>query len=89
MKMDGQKFSAGFSVKEISVKKGDKVRIIVTNIKGTHDFNIDEFSVHKETPEGEKTSIEFTADKVGSFKYYCSMPNHRQMGQEGTLNVAE
>ncbi len=89
MKMDGANRIAGFSVKDITVKKGDHVRIVVTNIAGTHDFNLDEFGVDVETPEGQKTTIEFTADKVGNFKYYCSKYNHRQLGQEGTLHVTE
>ncbi len=88
MKEDGSRI-AGFSVKEIAVKKGDKVRILVKNIKGTHDWVLDEFGVKSETPEGQVTTIEFTADKVGEFKYYCSKYNHRSLGQEGTLKVTE
>ncbi|KKU77218.1 MAG: hypothetical protein UY04_C0061G0006 [Parcubacteria group bacterium GW2011_GWA2_47_7] len=34
-----------FSLKEIAVKKGDTVRVKITNIKGMHDFTIDEFIV--------------------------------------------
>lgn len=32
-----------FSVREMQVKKGDKIRIKATNTKGMHDFVIDEF----------------------------------------------
>lgn len=76
-----------FSVKEIRVKKGDSVRIVVTNTKGMHDFVIDEFGVKQETPLNEKTVIEFVADKAGTFEYYCSMPGHRAKGQWGKLIV--
>ena len=89
MKTEGSARIAGFSVKEITVKKGDKVKITVINTAGTHDFNIDEYKINKETPEGQKTVIEFTADTVGDFKYYCAKYNHRQLGQEGTLHVTE
>ncbi|MDD5083597.1 MAG: cupredoxin domain-containing protein [Candidatus Moranbacteria bacterium] len=78
-----------FSLKEISVKKGDKVRIRVTNTKGSHDFAIDEYGIKKMTPLNEETVIEFTADKVGEFTYYCSMPGHRAGGQWGLLKVTE
>ncbi|MFA6992238.1 MAG: cupredoxin domain-containing protein [Candidatus Gracilibacteria bacterium] len=88
MNEDGTRV-AGFSVKEIVVKKGDKVRILVNNIKGTHDFVLDEFNVKQETPEGQVTAIEFTADKSGEYKYYCSKYDHRQLGQEGTLIVED
>ena len=78
-----------FSLKEISVNKGDIVRIKVTNIKGTHDFTLDEYGIKKMTPLNEEVVIEFTADKVGEFIYYCSVPGHRQKGQWGTLKVLE
>lgn len=76
-----------FSVKQISVNKGDKVRIKVTNTKGEHDFLIDEFNVAAETPLDKEVVIEFTADKVGDFVYYCSKMQHRALGQWGTLRV--
>lgn len=76
-----------FSVKEIRVKKGDRVRVTVTNTKGMHDFVIDEFGVKEETPLNEKTVIEFVADKAGTFEYYCSKPGHRAKGQWGKLIV--
>lgn len=78
-----------FSLKEINVKKGDKVRIKVTNTKGMHDFTLDEYGIKKETPLNEETVIEFIADKAGDFVYYCSKPGHRAGGQWGTLKVSE
>ncbi|MEP7162734.1 MAG: cupredoxin domain-containing protein [Candidatus Moraniibacteriota bacterium] len=78
-----------FSLKEMSVKKGDLIRVKVTNTKGTHDFTLDEFGVKKQTPLNEETVIEFTAAKVGTFEYYCSMPGHRARGQWGKLIVTE
>ena len=71
------------------MKKGDTIRIKITNTKGSHDFTLDEYGIKKITPLNEEVVVEFTADKAGSFKYYCSMPGHRQMGQEGTLIVTE
>lgn len=87
--MKDGKASTNFSLKEIKVKKGETVRIKVTNTKGNHDFSLDEYGIKKLTPLDQEVTIEFKADKVGSFKYYCSMPNHRMMGQEGTLIVEE
>lgn len=78
-----------FSLKEVSVNKGDIVRIKVTNIKGNHDFVIDEYNIKKITPLNEEVVIEFTADKPGEFIYYCSVSGHRQKGQWGTLKVIE
>jgi len=78
-----------FSLKEISVKKGDRVRIKVTNTKGSHDFTLDEYGIKKATPLNQEVVVEFTADKVGEFTYYCSTPGHRQGGQFGKLIVKE
>ncbi len=78
-----------FSLKEINVNKGDIVRIKVTNIKGTHDFTIDEYDIKETTPLNQEVVIEFTAGKAGKFIYYCSIPGHRQKGQWGTLTVTE
>jgi heme/copper-type cytochrome/quinol oxidase subunit 2 len=87
-KIDG-KMAAHFSLPEIVVKKGDKVRIKVTNTAGTHNFVIDEYGIDKETPLNQETVIEFTADKAGEFEYYCAKYNHRSLGQRGTLKVIE
>ena len=87
--MENGKPHPQFSLKEITVKKGDKVKINVNAINGTHNFNLDEFNIHSETPTGKVTAVEFTADKVGEFIYYCSMPGHRANGHWGTLKVVE
>ncbi|MEI8103967.1 MAG: cupredoxin domain-containing protein [Candidatus Moraniibacteriota bacterium] len=76
-----------YSLKEIRVKKGDTVRIKATNIKGMHDLVIDEYSIKQELPMNQEMTIEFTADKVGQFVFYCSKPGHREKGQWGTLIV--
>lgn len=72
----------------ITVKKGQKVKIVMTSKDMMHDFNIDDLNVHMPvTQSGETGTVEFTADKVGTFEYYCSVGNHRQRGQVGTLTV--
>lgn len=82
----GANFSFAPSI--ITVKKGDKVRITLDNTGGFHDLKIDEFSVAtKRIQGGQQDAVEFTADKAGSFEYYCSVGEHRQMGMKGTLIV--
>ncbi len=74
----------------MQVKKGDHVTIRYSNIGGMHDINIEEFGVKSSVIRtGESTSVDFVANKVGSFEYYCSVGQHRQMGQKGTLTVTE
>ncbi|MBU2632528.1 cupredoxin domain-containing protein [Patescibacteria group bacterium] len=79
-----------FSLKEIKVKKGDVVIINFTSQQGFHDWVLDEFSAKtNQLQTGETETIEFTADKVGSFEYYCSVGNHGEMGMVGNLIVEE
>ncbi|HTK60627.1 MAG TPA: plastocyanin/azurin family copper-binding protein [Candidatus Baltobacteraceae bacterium] len=77
-----------FSLKEMRVKKGDRVRVTFKNAEGFHDFRLDEFNVAtaKQQAGGEET-VEFIADKAGTFEYYCSVGKHRQMGMKGNLIV--
>lgn len=81
------KMSPHFSLSEIKVKKGDTVKITITNTAGTHDFTLDEFGIKKDTPLNQPVTVEFVADKAGTFEYYCSKYNHRQLGQKGNLIV--
>lgn len=82
----GKNFS--FSPSTITVKKGDRVKITFKNSQGFHDFVIDEYGVATKQASSPATEVlEFTADKVGSFEYYCSVGTHRAMGMLGTLKV--
>lgn len=72
----------------IEVSKGQKVKIVMKAVSMMHDFNIDELGVKMPiVKNGETGTVEFTADKVGSFEYYCSVGQHRANGQVGTLTV--
>ncbi|HYE59806.1 MAG TPA: plastocyanin/azurin family copper-binding protein [Candidatus Kapabacteria bacterium] len=84
--VSGDNFS--FNLKEMRVKKGDRVKVVFVNAKGTHDWVIDEFNAR--TPilqAGATAEVEFVADKTGQFEYYCSVGSHRQMGMKGLLIV--
>jgi len=77
-----------FAPNTITVKKGDTVRVTFKNSGGMHDFVIDEFDVKsKIIADGQQDVVEFTADKAGTYEYYCSVGNHRQMGMVGKLIV--
>jgi len=79
-----------FKPSEIKVKKGEKVRIVLKNVEGMHDFVIDELKVNSGIIQsGQTTEFEFVAEKTGEFEYYCSVSNHRAMGMKGTLVVSE
>ena len=79
-----------FDPKTMTVKKGDTVKIIFQNTGGFHDFKIDEFKVAtKQIQGGNSETVQFVADKAGTFEYYCSVGSHRAMGMKGTLTVTE
>ncbi len=79
-----------FTPNEIKVKQGDKVKIVFTNVLGTHNFILEAFKVATKTiKDGESDTVEFTADKKGTFEFYCGVGNgyHRMKGQIGVLLV--
>ncbi len=79
-----------FSETEITVNKGDTVKIIFTSEDGFHDWVVDEFNAATEQIQSPAVSeVTFVADKVGTFEYYCSVGNHREMGMVGSLIVNE
>lgn len=84
--IEGGNFS--FTPNVMKVNKGDTVKITFKNMEGMHDLVIDEFNVRtNKIKTGEQETIQFVADKTGSFEFYCSVGTHRQMGMKGTLEV--
>lgn len=84
--VEGKNFE--FSLKEIRVTKGDFVRINLTSTGGTHDLRIDDYEVGTDViGAGKSSSLEFMAEKAGTFEFYCSVGSHRQMGMVGKLIV--
>lgn len=79
-----------YAPKAIAVQKGDAVKIVFVNTIGLHDFVIDELNIKTNViKQGETEVVEFVADTVGEFTFYCSVGNHRQMGMEGVLTVSD
>ncbi len=77
-----------YSVKTLTIREGDTVRLHLKSTKGTHDFVVDELDITtREVDTGEETIVEFVADKKGEFTFYCSVMDHRQKGMEGVLIV--
>lgn len=73
---------------EIKVKQGDRVKIIFKNEEGFHNLAIKDLNITtKNLQKGEQETIEFTADKTGTFQYNCSVPTHTEKGMVGNLIV--
>ena len=58
----------------IVVNKGDTVRFVITSVEGTHGFNLPAFGVNERLVPGQTISVEFVADKEGTFSFSCNIP---------------
>lgn len=70
-KITAKQFS--FEPSTIEVNKGDKVRLIVTSIDVPHGIKVEEYGINERLEVGKPVTIEFTADKQGSFTTFCSV----------------
>lgn len=84
--INGSNFS--FNPSSITINRGDKVKITFKDDDGTHNLTIDGYNISTKTiNSGNSESVQFIADKSGSFEYYCSVDSHRERGMTGTLIV--
>ena len=64
----------GFVPSQIKVRKGDRVRLTITSADVAHGFSLSEFGVGLFVDGGKTVTVEFVADKVGIFSFFCSVP---------------
>ena len=79
-KMTAKQFA--FEPSTIEVNKGDKVRLVVTSTDVPHGIAIPEYGINQRLEPGQPVTIEFTADKQGTFTAFCSVlcgSGHRDM----------
>jgi nitrite reductase (NO-forming) len=79
---------------DLLVFPGDQVRLILENGDGIpHDWTVPEFN--GKTPvvgmkeKSVETSFPVAEEMSGTYAYFCTLPGHRQAGQEGKFIVAE
>jgi len=56
----------------ITVKKGERVKLVITALDRDHGFRLEAYGIDQKLKKGEATTIEFTADKTGTFGFKCS-----------------
>ena len=61
-----------FDPKVITVKKGQQVKLIITAVDHDHGFKLEAFNIDQKLKKGDPATIEFTADKTGTFPFQCS-----------------
>ena len=62
-----------FEPNTVTVKQGDTVRLQIQDIDVTHGFSLPTFGVNKQLEVGKTTTVEFVADKKGTFTFACSV----------------
>lgn len=62
-----------FTPSEIRVKKGEKIKLTLTNADGGHGIAIPAFGVNLRARPGGSASVVFTADRTGSFPFFCDV----------------
>ncbi|HLW16130.1 MAG TPA: cupredoxin domain-containing protein [Actinomycetota bacterium] len=77
----------GWSINHITVYQGDSVTANLLNPgDDPHTFTISELAVNKVLNPGASTSVTFSAYKLGTFKFFCAMPEHMPY-MTGTITV--
>ena len=61
-----------FSPSTLSVKKGERVRLIITALDKDHGIKIEALGIEQILKKGVPTTVEFAADKAGEFPFQCS-----------------
>jgi cytochrome c oxidase subunit 2 len=88
IKIEARRFE--FTPKTITVRKGVPVKLVVTSTDVAHGFAIKELDIKEEVAAGETKTIEFTPERTGSFRFYCSVycgDGHEEM--EGEFVVTD
>ena len=75
-----------FSQNEEKGKKGKKVRLTITSQDADHTFTLPAYKIDEKLSRGEDVTIEFIADKTGTFNWYCAVKGHEAM--KGKLLVS-
>ena len=82
-------YNFGFDVTGPQINKGDNVKIIFSVTSGTHGLAIPGLNVDTAPiSPGQEKVLEFTADKSGTYDFYCNTycgSGHREM--TGTLVI--
>ncbi len=79
-----------FNPGSLHVRKGERVKLVMTAADHDHGFKLDDFDIDQKIPKGTTVVVEFTADKAGTFQFRCSNVcgiGHR--GMKGSLVVEE
>jgi cytochrome c oxidase subunit II len=77
------------SPETVTVRQGDRVRLIVTALDGKREFRLDDYGIDQILLKGDPAIIEFTASKPGTFTFRClSLSGRGHKKLKGSLVVS-
>lgn len=77
-----------FTPSTIRVNEGDNVKLTINSIDVAHGFGLPDFGVNERLEPGKTVTVEFTADKKGTFAFACTVfCGTGHSGMRGTLIV--
>ncbi len=77
-----------FTPATITVNEGDTVKLTITSVDVTHGFSLPTFGVNETLNPNSPVTVEFTADRTGSFTWSCTVfCGSGHSGMSGTLVV--
>jgi cytochrome c oxidase subunit 2 len=62
-----------FSPSSLRVRKGERVKLVMTAADHDHGFKLDDFNINQKIPTGTTVVVEFTADKAGLSNFAARM----------------
>ncbi len=93
---DAKRVEASVAIKEwkmdpatLTVPAGSRLVLTVRNDGDSpHHFVIPALGLHLENlAPGASKTVELNADKAGTYTYFCDIPGHAQLGQQGMLTI--
>ena len=78
-----------WSQREIHVKRGETVRLRITSEDVTHGFYVPALDINAGSiAPGKFKAVEFTAERAGTFRFYCNvLCSHEHGGMIGNIIV--
>ena len=61
-----------FNPGSLRVRKGERVKLVMTAADHDHGFKLDDFDINQKIPKGTTVVVEFIAAKAGTFQFRCS-----------------
>jgi heme/copper-type cytochrome/quinol oxidase subunit 2 len=81
---------AGFDPREVTIRRGETVRLVMSAEDGEHCFAVDGLRVEKRVTPDRPVAVELTAEQAGRFPFYCCLERGEAARVErGELIVSE